>query len=163
MSLICALAMAAAALMHTEAPSQKPAYTGSITCFSDTAEGTGIAQLAAGILSERAQEKYFSKSFLVSSADEKDGNRLLILILSDEGEKAFATARGPFEETILVVLQRMKRHTGDTRTSIVLQKQDKTNLAEASFDSSGLASLKSFGVLSAAAPPSASPTPPQGK
>jgi hypothetical protein len=122
----------------------KPTNVGFITCFSDTAKGMHMAEMSAEFLSSQGQGKYYSRSYVVSDLDEKDSTRMLILILSEEGEKAFSESRKPFDGNILTLLQKMKTYFEDNKVSVILQGVDKSNIAEASLDTQGIASLKNF-------------------
>lgn len=110
---------------------------GSITCYSDSAEGTAAAESVARLISDRGQERYYSKSFVVTEREDKDSNRYLILILSPEGDRAFEKSRQDFDDALLALLQKMKKHFGDERVEVVLQHPDKSNMMEAYFDGKG--------------------------
>ena len=120
-------------------------YTGQIVCFSDSVKGTKMAESAARYLSSRGEENYYSRSF-VASGIEEDGNNthLLILILSPEGERAFERSRKSFEESLMILLRKMTAYFGNNRATVILQKQDKSNLMEASFSSVGGATVKNL-------------------
>lgn len=129
---------------------------GSIACYSDSAVGTEAAESVARLISDRGQERYYSKSFVVTEREDKDSNRYVILILSPEGDRAFGKSRQDFDDTLLALLQKMKKHFGDERVEVVLQHPDKSNLMEAYFDGKGGA-LKG---LAAPSPPVPAPQPP---
>ena len=119
-------------------------YMGIIACFSDSPQGTKMAESAAGFLSSRGEEQYYSRSFVVTGVEGEGSNRFLILILSPEGEKAFEKSRHPFKKSLIALLKKMSNHFGDNKVSAVIQKQDKTNVIEALFNNDGAATIKNL-------------------
>ncbi|MDD5557780.1 MAG: hypothetical protein PHN82_11125 [bacterium] len=133
-----------AALLGGIEEGPEPSSVSSIICFSDSGRGMALAEKAAEFLTSRGQANRFSKSYVVSALDEQEDNRLLILILSEEGETAFRESRAAFEPVLLSLLREMKAHFEGNNVSVILQGPDKANLLEASLDGEGIASLKSF-------------------
>lgn len=114
--------------------SSKPGYVGPIVCFSDSATGEKLAENAANYLLAQGMEKHISKCFVAGGLDDEDFNRLLILVMTANGEKSFESAPVPFDKALLELLDKMKRHFGDTRVSVILQRPDKSNVREAYYD-----------------------------
>lgn len=137
-----------------QAPAAAPpeSATKGIISFSDSAEGSEVAQAAARFLADRGQERFYSKSFMAIDREDKESNRYLILVLSPEGERALGTERQGFDDALLALLQKMKKHFGDNRVEVILQHPDKSNMMEAYFDEKGGGALKGF--LATSPPPS---------
>lgn len=127
---------------HAAAPLERSIEE--IVCFSDSAEGAEVAQAAARFLAGRGQQRFYSKSFVAIDRGDKESNRYLILVLSPEGDRAFDTERQGFDDALLALLQKMKKHFEDNRVEVILQHPDKSNMMEAYFDEKGGGALKGF-------------------
>jgi len=143
MTFLC-IAAYAVAIISAESVGFKYSEIGTITCFADSAKGMKIAEIAAEFLNSQGQGNFYSKSYAVSDLEDKDSNRMLILVLSEEGEKEYKRSRSLFDQNILALLQKMQKFFEDNKVSVVLQSADKSNLAEALIDSQGSASIKNF-------------------
>lgn len=155
------LLLAAFAVSGAGAAPDRGTAVGDIVCFSDSAPGMEVAEAAARFLADRRQERHYAKSFVVADREDKFADRFLILILSPEGEGAFKAVRPEFEDSLLALLQKMKKHFGDDKVRVILQRPDMANVLEACFDAGGAGTLKGLDTPSPAAdstpPPSPSP------
>ena len=133
MKILVVIALIIPALCAADNLDQELSYVGSIICFSDSISGTKMAEAAARFLTSEGQEGYYSTVFVVSSMEDTYSDRFLILILSADGEKQFRNSSALFEKVLRILMERMKRHFGDNKVSVVLQQQDKTNIIEAQF------------------------------
>ena len=157
MNLLCIIAVAAALSGQTPAAGI-PGRVGGIICFSDSALGERMAEAAAKYLQSEGLDKYFSKSFVVTGIGEtEEFNRLLILIMTAGGEKAFESAPAPFRKALLELLDQMKVRFGDTKVSVVLQREDKSNVIELDYSKNKAAVIRD--LYATPSPSPVTPTP----